>query len=105
MRQFIYKDLIDLDFKRFDMGDGFDLNGYEDFYLFLEINKTVSFEWNTDENHFVKMVRYKGSDVQNVIKIFDMENLSVLLSFFREKQGNTGDLKLKTIEKISNLYA
>jgi hypothetical protein len=105
MRQFIYKDLIDLGFKRFDMGDGFDLNGYQDFYLFLKINKNLAFEWNTEENDFVKLVRYKGSDVQNVVKIFDMENLSVLLSFFRQKQGNTGDLKLKTIERIHNFIA
>lgn len=102
MRQFIYRDLIDLGFKRFNMGDGFDLNGYEDFYLYFKVNKEIHFEWNTEENDFVKMVRYKGSDVQNVIKIYDMENLSVLLSFFGEKQGNKGDLKFKVIR---NLYA
>lgn len=105
MREFIYKNLIDLGFKRFDMGDGFDLNGYQDFYLFLEINKSLAFEWNIEENDFVKLVRYKGSDVQNVVKIYDMENLSVLLSFFGEKQGNKGDLKLKTIERIHNFIA
>jgi len=85
-----YKDLIDLGFERFDMGDGFDMLGFYDFYLHLKVNKDITFEWNWQKEKIVKMVRYEDHDVQNYIEIADLSALKGLLYLYREKEGNSG---------------
>lgn len=83
-----YKNLVDLGFERYEMGDGFDELGIYDFYLFLKVSKEITFEWHWKSKDFVKMVHYKKSDVQNYIKIMDLETLKVMINLYREKTGN-----------------
>lgn len=83
-----YKDLIDLGFERYEMGDGFDELGIYDFYLFLKVSKEITFEWHWKEKSFVKMVHYKKSDVQNYIKILDLKTLKDLINLYKVKSGN-----------------
>lgn len=85
-----YKELVNLGFERFEMCDGFDRLGFNDFYLFLKINKEISFEWNWDNSSLVKMVRYKGSTVQNYIEIDNLKSLKTLLYLYQKKEGNSG---------------
>lgn len=85
-----YIDLIDLGFERFEMGDGFDMLGFYDFYLYLKISKDITFEWNWQKEKIVKMVRYEDHDVQNYIEITDLATLKSLLYLYMEKQGNSG---------------
>jgi hypothetical protein len=85
-----YKDLIDLGFERFEMGDGFDMLGFYDFYLFLKVSKEISFEWNWQKKDIVKMVHYKKSDVQNYIEIIDFKTLKDFIYLYKEKAGNSG---------------
>lgn len=85
-----YKDLIDLGFERFEMGDGFDMLGFYDFYLFLRVSKEISFEWNWQHKDIVKMVHYKKSDVQNYIEIIDLKTLKDFIYLYKEKAGNSG---------------
>ena len=85
-----YKDLIDLGFERFEMGDGFDMLGFYDFYLFLKVSKEISFEWNWQHKNIVKMVHYKKSDVQNYIEIIDLKTLKDFIYLYKEKDGNSG---------------
>jgi hypothetical protein len=85
-----YKDLIDLGFERFEMGDGFNELGFYDFYLFLKVSKEISFEWNWQHKDIVKMVHYKKSDVQNYIEIIDLKTLKDFIYLYKEKSGNSG---------------
>lgn len=85
-----YKELIDLGFQRFDMGDGFDVLGFTDFYLFLKVSKEITFEWNWQKKDIVKMVYYKKSDVQNYIEIIDLKTLKDFIYLYQKKEGNSG---------------
>ncbi len=100
-RKFIYKDLIDLGFKRHDMGDGFDISGYEDFYLHLEVNKIITFEWEVETCNEVRMIRYNKENIKNVIVLEDMESLKMMINFFKKDEGNKGD-KPKISRKENN---
>jgi hypothetical protein len=86
-----YSDLINLGFERYNMGDGFNDLGFHDFYLFLKVNKTITFEWNWEKKDTVKMVRYIEADVQNYIEITDLETVKSLLYLYKEKEGNRGN--------------
>lgn len=83
-----YKTLIDLGFKRHNMGDNIDIMGFEDFYLHLKVSKEITFEWHWENPKIVKMVRYKKHDVLNYLEIIDLQTLKSLISLFTEKHGN-----------------
>lgn len=85
-----YSELIKLGFNRFDLTDGFDSLGFYDFYLFFNVSKEISFEWNWQNPNIVKMVHYKKSDVQNYIEILDLKTLKDLIYLYKEKEGNSG---------------
>lgn len=85
-----YKELTDLGFERFDMDDGFDCLGFNDFYLHLKVSKKITFEWSWKEKDIIRMVHYKGPSVQNYIEILDMKTLKALIYLYKEKVGNSG---------------
>lgn len=85
-----YKDLINLGFNRYEMGDGFDTLGFYDFYLFLKVSEEITFEWHWKKNDIIKMVFYNKSDVQNYIEIIDLKTLKDFIYLYTEKAGNSG---------------
>ena len=44
MRNFIYKDLIELGFNKFTLSEDISISGYEEFYLHFKI-KNIEFEY------------------------------------------------------------
>lgn len=85
-----YSELIDLGFERYEMSDGCDGLGFYDFYLFLNVNKKITFEWNWQNPNFVKMVRYEKHNVQNYIRIIDLKLLQSLIFLYTKTEGNNG---------------
>ena len=102
MRKFIYKNLVDLGFKRYTLGDGFDIQGFEDFYLHFKVNKLIEFEWYPLEYNEVRMVRYDKENIKNVIIIQDMDSLKMMLNFFTNDEGNRGNKPKLSKKESSN---
>ena len=85
MRNFIYKDLIELGFNKFTLSEDISISGYEEFYLHFKI-KNIEFEWFPEEFNEIRMVRYKNESVQNYIMIQDMESLKMMIDFFTKNE-------------------
>ncbi len=86
-----YVDLINLGFERFDFNCGYDVLGFNDFYLFLKVSDEISFEWNWNTPDIIKMVRYKKANVKNYIIIKSLDTLKSLLYLYTKDEGNKGN--------------
>lgn len=100
-RQFIYKNLIELGFKRFEMGDGFDIQGFNDFFIFMDFGK-IQFYWCPLKSGRVEIRRHQKDDIKNKLIIEDWETLLKMINFYKETSPKSEEkLSVQTVYKTN----
>lgn len=82
-----YKDLVDLGMERFEMDDSvfFEEHGYKSFLLKKELGDFY-FEWNPENNDFVKLYKTGGYKLKGFIKIYELEVVEMLIELHSSKE-------------------
>src|SRR5690554_6700576 len=85
--QIKYKDVMDLGFKRKDLGDDeifFNKFGFNWFIVTLKLKKGIKAEWNC-ETRKVELVNYEGHNVIGRMPVENLEHLKEIIEFFKGK--------------------
>lgn len=82
-----YKELIDLGMERYEMDDKvfFEEYGYNSFLLKKEF-EDFYFEWNPEDNGFVKLYKTEGYNLKGCVKIYELEVVEMLLKLHSSTQ-------------------
>lgn len=78
-----YQDLVDLGMERYEMDDKvfFEEYGYNSFILKKELGD-FCFEWNPENNSFVKLYKTGGYKLKGCIKIYELNVVEMLLKLY-----------------------
>lgn len=90
-----YKDLVDLGMERFEMNDSvfFEEYGYKSFLLKKELGDFY-FEWNPENNDFVKLYKAEGQNLKGCIKVYELEVVKMLIELHSSKEREyLGEIK------------
>lgn len=90
--QINYKEVIDLGFKRKDLGNDsvfFNQYGFEWFIVIMKLKKGIYAEWDCTTKE-VELVHYEKENVIGRMPIVDLEHLKKMITFFKgEKKVET----------------
>lgn len=87
MEKINYSEVVALGFERYDMNDSvaFDKNGWHDFIMELKCGK-YWFVWEPSD-HSVVLRKHRKSDIIGTLKINTLEELKVLVAFFKSEKN------------------